>query len=150
MVLSQINAACGCDLPVEHIFDAEFSCATPDDDEVLYRVVLRGNQASDCPALLSHISTWVESQAASVIVLGNRLFVAPNCEVEIDSFLEGLVCLEPPTVVTTEALATPGAAMPLAAVAGGTVAGLLIAGGLVIIILVIICVSIRNHKRSKR
>lgn len=133
---------------MDQIFEPEFNCLNSDSiQEVTFRARLRGNGDSDCPDLINQIGVSLQQTQASITVQGNRLSIATNCDIEIDTFSDNLMC----TMATTgtEGLGVSTEAVSLPVIVGGAVGGLVLIVLLVIVVIVIIAIIV-SKKRRKR
>lgn len=106
-------------------------------DEVLYRVHVRGLGTDDCADLVAALGGVVQSGEATALVLGNRLSIVPNCNVEIPSIDSQLSCSK-----ATEPLKVQGGANV------GAISGSILAAVLVVLIIVAMVVLVMTLKKK--
>ena len=132
---------CQCSLQEDYISNAEFACMSDDENAVLFRAQLTGN---NCEQLLSHIGMWVQSGSASFAVMNNRLSVDANCNLEIDSFQETSACsrVDPSSESSREGQSN---VLIIGAAAGGVIGVIVI--GIIVVATIILCT--RTLKRQQ-
>ncbi len=147
-VATEIQQSCtDCSLGVTQITNGEFNCLTDDTpNQVTYRAKLRGNTHSDCDDLIEDIESWVQDAQPSISVQGNRLMIAANCEIGVDTFTSPLECATGTPIIGT--FAPEGVSIPLVAgAAGGGLMLLIVVLVVVIAVVYLLCASRRKRKR---
>ena len=93
------------------------------------------------------LAATVQSNQASVRVLGNRLTISPNCDIRVTSLGSDLMCHTPAPATTTVAAATNELISGTAI--GGGVAGGVIAIVVIVVVVILIALVFLFRKRSK-
>lgn len=147
-VSSTIREQCNCDFQDNHIFNGEFNCISDFPNQVLYRAKLRGLSPDDCTSFISLLTAWAQAMttSATIVVLGNRLSVAPNCAVEINTFGDILECPTPPSTVASGGISDSQTTVIGAGV--GAAAGVTVIVILVVIFIVALVLVSRRKKKT--
>ena len=85
---------------------------------------------------------------ATIVVLGNRLQVASNCDVEINTFSDTLECPTLPSTTGASAGLTDSQTTIIGAAVGSTV-GVILAVLVVVILLIVVAIFVRRRSKNK-
>lgn len=147
-ISSTVRERRNCDFPDEHIFSGEFNCIGNLPDQVLYKARLRGLSSNDCDNLVDGLVNWAQpssTTSASIVVGGNRLFVAPNCEVEVNTFSDPLECTNPTT--PTENVGSLNSQTTVIGAGAGAAVGAILIVILIVVVIVSTAVALRRRKK---
>ena len=139
-----MNELCQCDFSRDSFNEidvtAGFQCFEASPTAVTFRAEIMDIAKANTSQLIGYIEQWVTSRP-TIVVLGSRLSIDSNCEIEIDSFSEP-ECLDADRETPPDRVDGSRIGYIIGGILGG---GLLV---LLVVLLLVVVLFLRNHRKA--